>query len=199
MPHRELIIDGVFYPSVTTVLGGKPKPWLLKWQQKWGKLADRKTAAANVIGTEFHRCVEELINVLKFETSNRRVRTMMTTFVDWADKVNVDVLATETQVISHEHTYSGTLDAIGVWNGELCVFDWKTSSGIYDDMSLQLVAYARAYEEKFGHKVTKGVIVHVSKDKPHHKLTIAEYQMTDRLFDRFLKRLSDYNAARLAA
>lgn len=195
MAHTPTIVDGVLFPSVTEVLSHPPKPWLEKWRAKWGKRADQKTAAANNIGTQFHKCVEDLINNGILVCTNDRASSMIKTFHRWASTVHIEIIATELKVISHKHRYAGTFDAVGVWKNRLYVFDWKTSSGIYPDMQLQLVAYAKAYEEQTGQKVTHGAIVHVSKDKPHHKLTVAEYEMTPALFRAFLKRLKAYRKA----
>lgn len=191
--HQDTFIGGVWYPSVTTILGCKPMPYLDKWLEKHPVWAPRKVAAANAIGTAFHRGVELLIKGLR-EESTRRIRAMLTRWRGWADIVDVCIDHTELRVVSHKHTYSGTLDAVGTLDGEPCVFDWKTSSGIKDDMALQLSAYANAYEEMTGVKVRKGLIVLVSKDKPKHKLTVKEYKLDKRLFNQFLKRLEEFNA-----
>lgn len=73
------------------------------------------------------------------------------------------------------------------------VIDWKTSSRIYPDMDLQLVAYARAYEEQTGIKIEGGMIVHVSKDKPHFKLTTKIFKLGKRPFNKFLKLRANFD------
>lgn len=54
-------------------------------------------------------------------------------------------------------------------------------------MDLQLVAYAQAYNEMTGSKIKDGLIVHVSKDKPHYKLTTKSFKLGKRVFGKFLK------------
>lgn len=193
MPHTETIIDGILYPSVTTVLGHPPKPWLERWRAKWGVRAERKTAAANAIGTAFHEGAEGLLwgrNVL----AHGRVHNMLSRFEQWLDGVHLLPVETELKVISRKYGYAGTLDAIAEQDGKLVIFDWKTGAGLYPDMELQLSAYAQAYEETTGKKIKRGVIVLVSKDKPVHTLLTAEYKLTKTVFKKFLKRLADYNA-----
>lgn len=194
MPHNETYVDGVWHPSVSTITGSEPKPWLDAWREKWGYLAERKTEMANKIGTEFHRCVEEYLRTGGFTLSDdlslnmqRRVNGMVKSFIGWATTVNGDVHDTELKVISREYIYSGTLDAVGTFDGRPMLYDWKTSSRIYPDMDLQLVAYAQAYKEQTGIELKQGMIVHVSKDKPRFKLTTKVFKLGKRPFKKFLK------------
>lgn len=201
MPHIDLIVDGKKIPSVTEILGDKPKPWLDKWREKWGVLAERKTRIATAVGTAFHDYAEALVlDKVVVIPSNRRMAGMLMSFDAWLASSKLKVSTTELHVISKLHGFQGTFDAIGYLADKpkaLCLFDWKTSSGIYPEMALQLVAYAQAYFEETGIWVKRGFIVHVSKDKRgQHKLTVKEYALNKRLLNKFLKRLKEYNKAR---
>jgi hypothetical protein len=205
LPHTECFIDGVWLPSVTTILSAQPKPWLQVWRDKCGSLAERKTKLAGQIGDEFHRCIEQYLDTGTFAVSNgsdgfptsctERVTGMMKSFIDWAVNVDGVVHSTELKVISKQYTYSGTFDAIGTLNGKPMIFDWKSSARIYDDYELQLAAYAQAYNEGLHssgmdiiHKgIKEGIIVHVSKDKPRYKLTTKTFKLGKRAFKEFLK------------
>jgi len=200
MPHTECYVNGVWYPSVSTIISAESKPWLQTWREKWGSLAERKVKAANEIGTEFHRCVEQYLETGGYQLSMTlstayypRLRGMMGSFVDWATSVNGEIHSTELKVISHTHTYSGTLDAVGTFDGNPMLYDWKTSSRIYPDMDIQLVAYAEAYKEQTGQEIKQGMIVHVSKDKPHFKLTTKTFKLGKRVFNKFLKLRSMFD------
>ncbi len=87
---------------------------------------------------------------------------------------------------SVEHEYQGTLDCVARLGRKLVLIDWKTSAGIYADMGLQLAAYAKAYEERTGQPIKTGIIVLVTKKRPH-KLIVKEYKLGKRLFNKFLK------------
>jgi hypothetical protein len=199
MPHKETYIDGVWHPSVTTIMGAKPMPWLDAWRAKWGILAARKMKIASAIGTEFHRCVESWLDTGSYTTGPAtidgfampttiaRVEGMMQSFVKWAMTIEGTVEHMEMQVISKTYTYSGTLDAVGTFKQKQVIYDWKTSSRIYPDMQLQLAAYAQAYNEQYKTKIKDGLIVHVSKDKPHFKVTMKEFKLGKRPFNEFLK------------
>lgn len=197
MPHTECFVDGVWHPSVTTVMGAEPKPWVDAWREKWGALAERKTRLACQIGDEFHRCIEEYLDTGEFIVLHggnglppscvSRVAGMVESFIDWAANVEGVVAATELKVISRAHVYSGTLDAVGTFDRKPTIYDWKTSSRIYDSMAVQLAAYAQAYKEQTGIDIKQGMIVHVSKDKPRFKLTTKTFKLGKRVFGKFLK------------
>lgn len=200
MPHSETFIDGIWYPSVSTITGSEEKPWLTAWRDKWGYLAERKTAVASKIGTEFHRCVEEylddgcfLVDCNLSLNMQKRVEGMVKSFIEWAKTVNGDIHNTELKVISRKYAYSGTLDAVGTFAGKAMIYDWKTSSRIYPDMDLQLAAYAQAYREQTGIVLKEGLIVHVSKDKPNFKLTTKVFKLGKRPLNRFLKLRANFD------
>jgi len=202
MPHQDLFVDGVRYPSVTEILGDAPKPWLDKWRAKWGVLADRKMRAAANIGTEFHMYAElvatQSLPIYGIVVSPR-IYIMVGRFVEWMEMSGFKAKETELHVVSNEYKYQGTFDATGYLADkpkELCLFDWKTSSGIYPEYAEQLAAYAQAYFEQTGIKIKRGIIVHISKDKPFSKITVKEYRLNVPLMNKFLKRLKNYNEAR---
>ncbi len=195
MAHHDHYVDGEYYPSVTTILAGRPKPWLDKWREKWGVLADRKLQCANAVGTVFHWYAEHLAQGDEMlEPGNRRLLGMVRRFDEWVAASGVKVKEVELHVVSKEHKYAGTFDAVGTLPGSraLVLFDWKTSAGIYPDMELQLAAYAQAYKEQTGIEIKKGVIVLVGKDKPSHRLIVKEYKLGKRPIKAFLKRLEAF-------
>lgn len=200
MPHVDLILDGKRVPSVTEILGAKSKPWLEAWRTKWGILAERKTACANAIGTAFHSGAERLSrgeDVVR--PSNRRLGKMLERIDAWFVSEGFKLVEAELHVISRKHWYHGTFDAIGTlkrFGSAIVLIDYKTSSAIYPDMAEQLAAYAEALYEDVGTRVKIGLIVHVSKDKPHHKITVKEYKLGKRLLNKFLKKLRQYNEAK---
>lgn len=205
MPHSETFIDGVWYPSVSTVIGATPKPWLDAWREKHGAKAERKTAIANAIGTAFHDCIEQyldtgsyVVQMDGYKSCASRVDDMVNSWVTWAESINGTIDHTELKVISRKHIYSGTLDAVGKIGKTHMLVDWKTSSRIYPDMGLQLVAYAMAYNEMSGSKIKDGLIVHVSKDRPH-KLTTKQFKLGKREFKKFLKLREMFDAVKVGA
>jgi hypothetical protein len=194
LPHSELFIDGIWYPSATTIIGAVPKPWLQAWKDRWGERATRKTKIAGAIGDAFHEAIEQQLNtghfIVKMDAYSScipRVNRMMISWMIWADSIDGTIDHTELKVISKAHTYSGTLDAVGMIGKTPMLIDWKSSGRIYDDYQLQLAAYAHAYNEQTGAKVKDGLIVCVSKDKPRFKLTTRLFKLGKRPMKKFLE------------
>ena len=53
--------NGDRYPSITTILGAKEKPYLTKWRNMLGdKKADKETKRCADRGTEYMRCVKNI-------------------------------------------------------------------------------------------------------------------------------------------
>jgi hypothetical protein len=111
-----------------------------------------------------------------------------------------DVMATE-GVVRHTHLgYSGTVDCIARYRGEMCVIDWKTSmkpkrniSDLYD-YPLQAVAYAGAVnsDNTFPYKVHRAVIVIAySTGSQAHVHTLDSNQCLH-YWDLWLDRLNQY-------
>jgi len=116
-----------------------------------------------------------------------RVQGMMKSYEGWLASVRGELWATELKVVSRKYVYSGTLDAVICLGKKLYIADWKTSARIYDDYGMQLAAYAQAYAEENGPQPKLGLIVCVSKDKPHFKLTTKEFKLGKRVFKQFME------------
>ena len=112
---------------------------------------------------------------------------MMGSLTNWEGFNKIKPIATEMKVWNEEHKYQGTLDLIAKIGRRLVLVDWKSGSGIYADMGMQLVAYAKAYEEMTGICIKRGLIVLVGKDKPNHTLIAKEFRLNKSVFKKFLK------------
>jgi len=54
---------------------------------------------------------------------------------------------------------AGTIDGVGWLDGEVAIWDWKRSKGIYPEAALQLAAYARLFELTTGLSVQDAFVV----------------------------------------
>jgi ATP-dependent exoDNAse (exonuclease V) beta subunit len=190
MPHTHEHIDGECYPSVTEIIHSQPTPWLDKWKAKYGEeRCERKLKLANQIGTEFHRCVEEIMTGKTPEPKifKPRVSGMLKSFKTWFDSVQVAPYANEMKVYSRKYRYQGTFDMLGEIDGKLYIVDYKSSSQIQESMGMQLAAYGYAYAEMTNVLTPVGKIVLVKKDKPDFRLMTKDFEITKKLFDKFLQ------------
>jgi len=84
-------------------------------------------------------------------------------FLDWYNKNDVKFLEIETLVYSKKHKYSGTFDAVVEIEGKRYLLDYKTSSGIYNDMKYQIACYKEAYLEEHGKQDLGAILIHFDK------------------------------------
>lgn len=187
--HR-YYIDGEFAYGVTTALGIIAKPQLINWAARMAadhikenivpgkpldeidiqKLVDgakkahtqRKEGAADM-GTYVHNWIEDYVNGQNPELPvNPTLRGVLNDFIEWHNRVRPEVIYAERMMCSPTHKLAGTPDLICRVDGELTIMDWKTGSGIYPEMFMQMAAYAMMYEEEFGEKVKRLHVVNAS-------------------------------------
>lgn len=143
-------------PGTTTIIGRfKESGGLLQWAFQQGKaglatLYEKRDEAAN-IGTLAHLMVEADINgespekvldgVEDEHAEKARNAFMMYRLWESQNKIKLLSRYQEIQLVSLEHRFGGTPDAIGEVDGEVVLLDWKTSNGVYQDYLVQLSAY----------------------------------------------------------
>lgn len=67
-------------------------------------------------------------------------------FKRWLDMVRFELVATEVSLVDDDLGYGGTVDYVGLVNGELALIDWKTSKRVYEEYLAQVGAYAHLWE-----------------------------------------------------
>ncbi len=195
-PSKGYWLDGKRLPSVTTILSRfKDSGGLMFWAFQQGleqgiEVGEgtnteapnlyRKRDEAACAGTLAHEMVEAYVNgenhmkLLKKKNGaeiNEQALNAFQQFREWQENSQIEIIShyQEIQMISEKHRYGGTPDAIGRnSNGELVLLDWKTSSGIYSDMLLQLSAYKTLWEEHNPEEPIEGgfYILRFSKEFP---------------------------------
>ena len=87
-------------------------------------------------------------------------------FLDFVNTHQVKFFESEKKVYSRKHGYTGTLDAEGIIDNQLCIIDFKTSNGIYDEYRFQVAAYLEARKEETGNKYGAYWIARFGKETP---------------------------------
>lgn len=146
------------------------------------KSAKSVVSTAGNIGTQVHDLIENYIHKKVVpEIHNDLMKKSFSKFKEWYDKQKgLELVFTETKVLSRVHKYTGTLDALFKKGDEYIIYDWKTSSGIRDSYFCQLQLYILALEEQLDIKINKGVIVNCTKKGA---LNIAEFSSTKEMQD----------------
>jgi hypothetical protein len=112
-------------------------------------------------------------------------------FERWAKGVNIEVIATETPLVSETHRFGGTPDAIVMCCGMLGILDLKTG-GVYGDHVLQLGAYAVLWEETDGGTVDEGHLLRVGKEHGEFSHTSLPRKVIEMGRDQFLRLREAY-------
>lgn len=165
MPHPKggYKVDGKRVPGTTTIIGRfKESGGLLYWACEQGKAIERgeisslydKRDEAAESGTLAHGLVECHINnddpaALLDGVSDeirRQAEQAFKAYLSWERMTKLKIIEQEMELVSEEYRFGGCPDAIGEIDGELCLIDWKTSNGIYQDYLIQLAAYKHLWE-----------------------------------------------------
>ena len=133
-------------------------------QAKWAHRRKKDTAAD--IGVFVHQWCEDYITGKNPPMPiNENIRNGVQAFLDWQKANQVAFHLAEQVVYSKEYNYAGTFDFTATLNGELMLGDFKTSSGIYDEMFFQTAAYQIARQEEYPkEKYKANVILRLGKD-----------------------------------
>ena len=96
---------------------------------------------------------------------NSQLVTSITNFLKWEKDHDVKFLKSEQVVYSKKYDYCGTFDNNAIVDGYLSLIDFKTSSGVYDDMFAQLAGYEQARVEEFPQEIyKKRAILWINRD-----------------------------------
>jgi len=140
-------IDDIWYPRVTKIVGIKAKPALLFYyaEAKSYAEANAQTKKSAEEGTAIHNACEKIF-VGENPVVEAQIAPAITAFQEFMSHKNIQVAPDfiERRIVSFDHRYAGTMDALALIDGKLGVLDIKTSQAIYRDYNLQTSAYMDA-------------------------------------------------------
>lgn len=116
---------------------------------KSGKAADAGTHAHDMIECHLLNTKWQRPDDIDPEVE-KAAKQGFTSYHRWAKGQRLNVLHTELHLVSDQHRFGGTPDAIGTLGGRkaLALLDWKTSNGgPYPEQVAQLAAYIHLWEE----------------------------------------------------
>ncbi len=149
--QRYVLADGkTQVPGVTTITGQLAKPALIPWANRMGlqgidtsKYVDDK----GEIGTLAHEMILAHLSKRQPETEDYSKKQIdaaenaFLSYLEWEKGHKLVPELTEVQAVSEKFGYGGTFDLYGVVDGVYELIDFKTGSGIYPEMWLQVSAY----------------------------------------------------------
>lgn len=183
-PAKYLTTDGTRVPGATTVLGKCKDPGgLMHWAWKLGTegkdYREERDAAAG-IGHVVHGWIDADIRGTEREPHDlsdddlARATEAWGAYERWRDAYAPEIVETETPLVSDEHRFGGTFDALAKLAGRVVILDWKTSNAVYGDYLAQMGAYRLLLRECRGIEITEVDLLRVSKDDGsfhHHSWT----------------------------
>lgn len=155
------IINGIWYPRVTSILGIKAKPALYRYYAGLRNFAEGEAIKEKSAeeGTRVHEAAEAILTG-KEPVVDENIAPSVEVFRKFIEEKNVQVDPewVERRVANHSERYAGTVDAVAFIDGKLGVLDLKTSAGIYRDYNLQLGAYFSPIQEELPTLSTKWIL-----------------------------------------
>lgn len=113
-----------------------------------GKSHREVSTAAADIGTEAHALVEAHIRGAGTPVpASPKAICAFNEYLEWQTRSQIEIVGAELPLTSEHWQYGGTLDAIGKFNEQWELLDWKSSNGTYADHVIQLAAYTYLWEE----------------------------------------------------
>ena len=160
--------EGVYYPSVTTILQYMPKNKFFEtWMKDVGHNADLIMRKAGKEGTQVHEAAEALVKgeeVTWMDDYGRAkysqvVWEMILKFYEFWSTYKPELISTEDFVWSDKHKYAGTADLVVKLDGKVWLLDLKTSNSLHKSYDLQLASYAVALKESKGIEIDRTGII----------------------------------------
>lgn len=189
--------DDAPVPSVTTILDSTAdKTHLIAWKKRIGEEeANRQTQQAAGLGTKVHNALEKYILGEEWDNFGTNLVSVLAGSMSRVminqglGKVN-ELWGTEVGLIARG-LYAGTADAIGIYEGEDSVIDFKTAKKLkkrewIEDYFLQGCAYALAHNEMFGTNIRKVSILMVDRESK-----FGDYVIKDTEFDHYCSLWAD--------
>lgn len=176
--------DDVKLPSVTTITKRyQESGGLIHWAWKEGSegrnYRESREAAAGA-GTGTHAMIDAwaskerepevaLADLGLPVDAEEKARTGFRAFMEWVEQTKLVILAHEHSMVSREHRFGGTPDALGCFEtkdsepGKIILLDWKTG-GIYTDAVLQLAAYRQLLREDSTPGIEEAHLIRLDKE-----------------------------------
>lgn len=177
-----------YYLRVTHPLSYWIPPAFKAWLQgNTQKAAEKKMVDAGVMGSKIHEWIElEFkknptdnqidrwinINCPHTEEAEKAIRNGINAFKEFWSGCGLEIIAQELKVFSNAYGFAGTIDMVGIKDGEVYIIDWK--SGMYKaTYGWQLAAYGLAFKELFG---VEPKLLAVMLDKRTGKASKIQYE-----------------------
>lgn len=136
----------------------------LKTLEEARKAWSKKRDDSADLGKEIHSDIEQYIKAKIAGESYTTDKPQVQHFINWADKHNVQFIASEEQVYSVKLFVAGTYDFSCIIDGRKYLCDLKTGNALYPEYFYQCASY-RMMAEEMGQTDFKGsILVRIGRD-----------------------------------
>jgi hypothetical protein len=192
-------------PSVTSILQAtqseEKKASLANWKARVGTAeANRIKNDASSRGTSMHSHLEKYLlgqlNLELLEEDDNKSKKMADEIIEQGIKGKLSEIFGIEATLYYPRKYAGTCDAVGVYEGQETIIDFKQSNKPkkeewIEDYYLQLGAYSLAHNIVYNSRITQGIILLCTVDNLFQDFRIQgeklqEYQ------NKFLEKVEQY-------
>lgn len=140
-------LDGIVYPSVTSILDIIQPKHLTNYFKNNSKAKIEKTLNKTAdFGSFGHHYIEMDLKGIKIEIDNEEMRTWAKNWHTIKEKHQIKVFKSETIVVSKKYGFAGQYDHWGLCDKKPCIIDIKT--GFFSNkVGLQMAAYRQGVIE----------------------------------------------------
>jgi len=195
---------GQVLPSITRILGAKPKPQLEAWKERVGaEEAAKVSARATSTGSSLHKIAECYLANDQLPRYSPFIAELWFRLRPWINQNITCVYEQECDVCSFKLGAAGRLDLLAGYQGEPAIVDFKQSKDVkkeeyVQDYKIQGTFYACAVYEITGILVKKIVIPVVSPDALQVFITTPSAHFTElreRIMEFYLNYAGDLDTS----
>lgn len=160
--------DGDYMPSTTTLLDAYPKgAQYYAWLKQHGEDSDNIRDEAGRRGSNVHDMTERydmgeevtLLDASGYPSMKMLEWSQFERYVEFRNQTMWEMELCETNLVSKQLGYAGTLDRVFKYNGKRILVDIKTSAAIYPTHLLQLAAYKKLIETETDYTIDEVAIL----------------------------------------
>ena len=147
--------EGNVYPSITSILGRKPKPGIEEWKERIGyQEANKIMKESSALGTMVHSLCEDYLYNEKLQCEDQEAISVFNRLRFLLGNID-NIYGIEVPLHSDILKVAGTADCVAEYNGVLSVIDFKTSrkpkrEDWIEDYFIQAFFYSAAFFEMTG-------------------------------------------------
>ena len=160
---RAVWLDPTFIPDVGQLDHHDAKS-LAAFCDVWIDEAKRRPESQKVaaeLGTQAHALIHRLLegDTAAAEEIPEGLRPAVLGASRFLRDNRIQPVRTEFTVWDQQQKLAGTIDGVGWRDGNLVIWDWKRSKGLYPEMALQLASYANLFELTTSTRVNEAWVV----------------------------------------